>query len=407
MPAYRLPDNWLSATRLLLLMILIFVGTFFMNEASFWVQMLRSGAEAGIIGGLADWFAVVAIFRHPLGIPLPHTAVLRNSKDDFADGIDKFITDNFSDREAASDYIKEKMPAKWLAEKLTQTENTKIIANTIMKVVLMLMKPNADIRIRLFLTKIIIEELKDVNVLPTIGQMLDHLYRRELHQDLIDELINFAKKFIEDNPGYIQQKVSEGSRSWIPAFVDRAIAQDLEEEILTELEELAERKHQTRLMLDRKAKDLIHDFQQGRLNVDSVRNWWLTFVNSEHVGHLISGLWDAIRNGIATDGGMNARKFESKLAQIIGALGNYLAEDDKLQMEIDARLAELSGSISPAVVDMAAEYLKSEIEDWPANKVADKLEAAVGKELQYIRINGTVLGCCIGVLLFIAVEGIL
>ena len=107
------------------------------------------------------------------------------------------------------------------------------------------------------------------------------------------------------------------------------------------------------------------------------------------------------------DGGVNAGKIEGKLAQVFGALGNHLDGDVELQEEIDARLAEFAGSISPSIVDVAGEYFKKVIEGWKPDDVADKLEAEVGKELQYIRLNGTLLGFVAGLLLFLAVEGVL
>ena len=398
--------RWL-ATILLFSMMLVFVGTFLLNESSFWVQLIRSGAEAGIVGGLVDWFAVVAIFRHPLGVPFPHTAVIRKSRDRFANGIDDFITENFSDGEIASEYVKDKRPGRHLSDWLTKAKNSKFVANVLLTSIPPLLKPERGPRIRHLLTKTVIEELKKQDILPTLGQILDHFYRHERHQEIIDVLVDLVKEYVEHNPGSIRETISKNSRRWIPRFLDRVLADNVEQSLLDELNQLADRSHPFRREIDTQIEKLIAELQQGQLNVETVkqvRQWWNAFVTSEQAGRLIGGLWDSIRIELFGSKGVDTAKIESKLAHGLVALGKHLAADAELQDEIDARLSNLAKSVSPAVVDVAAEYVREAVKDWPAEKVSDKLEGAVGKELQYIRFNGTVLGSVVGLLLFVVVE---
>ena len=398
--------RWL-ATSLLLSMVLVFIGTFLLDPASFWVQLIRSGAEAGIVGGLVDWFAVVAIFRHPLGIPFPHTAVIRNSRDRFADGIDDFITENFSDAETASDYIREKKPGRKLSEWLTRTKNAKFAANIIVNSIPPLLTPKRDRRIRDLLTRTIVEELKEQDILPTLGQILDHLYRHERHQEIIDVLIKSAKEYVESHPGLIRRRISENSKRWLPRFLDREYADGVERGLLYELEQLLNRTHPSRREIERNIGQGIAMLRDGRLHAGTVRKWWKTFVTSEQTKGLIGELWDAIKKELFGDGGVNARNIEAKLARGIGTLGAHLRANTELQEEIDHRLSDLAGSVSPAVVDVGAEYIRDVVKHWPGDKVAEKLEAAVGRELQYIRFNGTVLGSAVGLSLFLVVEKVL
>ena len=395
--------RWL-ATSLLLALVLVFIGTFLLDAASFWVQLIRSGAEAGIIGGLVDWFAVVAIFRHPLGIPFPHTAVIRKSRDRFAEGIDDFITENFSDAETASEYVREKRPGRKLSEWLTQTRNAEFAAKIVVKSVPALLTPKRDPRIRNLLTRTILGELKEQDVLPTLGQILDHLYRHERHQEVIDALIAFARKYIERHPGLLRKEVSEKTGWLCPGAIDRRIAENVEHALLARLRQLIDRTHPDRCEIDRRINALIVELQQGRLHAETVKRWWTTFVTSEQTRRLIGRLWDAIKVELFGQSEMDTRKIEARLAHGLRSMGEHLRADTELQEEIDDRLSDLAGRISPAVVDVAAEYLRDAVKDWSGDQVADKLEAAVGKELQYIRFNGTILGCALGLLLFLIVE---
>ena len=395
--------SWL-ATSLLFSMVLVFIGTFLLEASSFWVQLIRSGAEAGIVGGLVDWFAVVAIFRHPLGIPFPHTAVIRKSRDRFADGIDDFITDNFSDAKKASDYVKEKRPGRQFSVWLTQPKNAKFAASIVVNSIPPLLTPKRDPRIRYLLTKTIVGVLKEQDILPTLGQILDHLYRHKRHQEIVDVLIDLVREYIGNNPGLIRKEVSENSKWYVPGFLDRKLADNVEQSLLEELKKMVDRNHQFRREIDSNIKKLIVQLQQNRLHAETVRQWWNTFVTSEQTGRLIGGLWGAIKSELFGHGGADTGKIEAKLAHVLGTLGGHLCANTELQEEIDARLSDLAESISPAVVDVAAEYIRDAVKDWPGEKVADKLESAVGKELQFIRFNGTILGCVVGLLLFLVVE---
>ena len=182
---------------LLFLLALVLIGTFLLDSSLLWVRMIQSSAEAGIIGGLVDWFAVVAIFKHPFGIPIPHTAVIRKSKDKFAHGTRDFILKNFSDPNRASQYVEDRRPSKRFAEWLTQDKNAEFAAHIIVTAIPPLLTPKSDRRIRSFLVSTIVEELKKHNILPVLGRIVDQIYRRKHHQKLVDALIDFAMDYIK------------------------------------------------------------------------------------------------------------------------------------------------------------------------------------------------------------------
>ena len=398
--------RWL-APGLLLLLVLVFIGTFLLDSSSFWVNMMQSSAEAGIIGGLVDWFAVVAIFRHPAGIPIPHTAVIRKSKDKFAHGTYDFLIEHFSDSSRASQYVEDRRPSKHLSEWLTQAKNAESAAHIVVTSIPALLTPKSDRRIRSFLENTIVEELKKQNISPLLGRILDQFYRRNDHQEIVDVLIDFAKKYVEKNPALLRERVSEASSWFIPGFLDRKMADTVRQSLLDKLEELGNSDHEYRREIDRWMESVIADLKQSRFHAETVKHKWQTFVTSEQTRRLLGGMWKDIKNEVLGDSGADIWKLKVKLADFLQRLGMLLSEDPKLQQEIDARLSDLAGRIAPDVVDVAAEYLRDEIKGWSGEKVADKLESAVGKELQYIRINGTVLGCFVGFLLFWMVEIVL
>lgn len=396
-------SKWL-AWGLLLLLVLVLIGTFFLDSSLFWVRMIQSSAEAGIIGGLVDLFAVTAIFRHPLRIPIPYTGLVPKSKGKFADGTYNFIIENFSDPRRASRYVEDRRPSKRFSEWLMRTKNAEFAAHIVVTAIPPLLTPKSDRRIRSFLVGTIVEELKKQNILPVFGGILENLYQQHHHQRIVDVAIDFGKEYIENNRGFIREKVSEKSPWYSFGLLDGDIADTIESSLLEKLEELRDWNHPARRDIDRHVERIIEDLKQGRFHATTIRKFWRIFVKSEEASELIAEAWNYTRSELVGDGGVDNWKLKIKLANLFQRLGTLLNEDPELLKEIDARLSDLAGKIAPDVVDGAANYVREEIKRWSGEKVAEKLESAVGKELQYIRINGTVLGCFVGFLLFWVVD---
>lgn len=389
---------------LLALLVLLFIGLIWLDSSSLWLKMIRSSAEAGIVGGLVDWFAVVAIFRHPLGIPIPYTAVIRKGKDRLADGIYAFIIDNFSDPNRASKYVKDSQPSRHFSYWLSQPKNADAAANIIVNSVRSLLPPKRNRRVRFFLATALVAELKRQNIAPLLGRILDHVYRRRDHHKILDFFISSAEQYIEANPQMINEKISKRSPWFLFGLLDEVIAENVEQGLLDKLKELRKPDDEIRQKFDLWLESKIEELKQGRFEAKTLMTIWRELVSNEDMRSLIEGVWDDIRSEVLDYDGINAWKLKQKLSNFLQRLGKLLNEDPELQREIDARLANVAMGIAGDVVDGAGKYIGSAIRSWRANDVADKLEAAVGKELQYIRINGTVLGCLVGLLLFWLVE---
>jgi len=391
---------------MLVVLVLIFVFTVWLGSLNFWLRLIKAGTEAGIIGGLVDWFAVVALFNHPLGIPIPHTAIIRNKTEEFAEGAYDFVIKNFSDPNKASQFVKEREPARHLSEWFKQPKNSDAAAKIVTTSIPLLLTPQSDSNIRTFLIKTIVEELRKQNISPVVGRLLEQVYRRKHHQEIVDILIGVAKKFLEQNPGVLRETVAERSSWWIPGFLDRRMADIVEASLLEKLDEISDPNHDFRRRIDTVVETLIEDLKHDRFDAYKIRDFWQRFIGSEQTGQLIGGMWTDIKKEMLDEDGTGTEKLKDKLASLFQALGAYLNEDVGLQEEIDNRLSKLVERTAPDVVELVATYIRDEIKGWSGDEIAAKMEAAVGNDLQYIRINGTVLGCVVGVLLFLAVEAV-
>jgi len=175
---------------------------------------------------------------------------------------------------------------------------------------------------------------------------------------------------------------------------------------LEKLDEISDPNHDFRRRIDTVVETLIEDLKHDRFDAYKIRDFWQRFIGSEQTGQLIGGMWTDIKKEMLDEDGTGTEKLKDKLASLFQALGAYLNEDVGLQEEIDNRLSKLVERTAPDVVELVATYIRDEIKGWSGDEIAAKMEAAVGNDLQYIRINGTVLGCVVGVLLFLAVEAV-
>lgn len=358
--------------------------------------MIRAIAVAGLIGGCADWFAVVAIFRHPFGLRIPYTAVIPNSKDRIADNIEDFLAKNFSDGKKTSEYIKNIKPAKQLADWLMQTENTEIASRYAVRYISSLMTTKHDPIIRNWLIKTVVSELKDYNILPIGGKILKDLYNRGQHHEIIDLLLNTANSYLENNPGLFVEEVSNNSGWLVPKFADRYLAETLEDGLKEKIEQMEDRDDPTRLDIERHILDLIQRLESGNFDTKKITKWWNVFISSPLVRRQVEELYQVIKSFFEHDG-HDTRKVEAEISRILRVLAQELKENTKLHQEIDAQLPKLAEHLaSEGGMKLLAKIIGNTVKGWTGEKVAEELEDAVGEHMQFIRINGTILGGILG-----------
>ncbi len=391
------------ATVLLIVMGLVFVGTHFFDSSSFWLRLVRSGAEAGVIGGLVDWFAIVALFRHPLGIPIPHTAVVRNSKERIANGIGMFINTNLNEPKKIADMIKKERLSRRVADWLNQPANTEAAAAIIANMIPKLIEPQYDVKIRVFLLDEITRRLKEGRAAPPLGRLLNVLYQKKHLQLILKELVGFLEDFLNKNPHFIEEAVSRKT-GFLIKLLDSGIARKVEKSIREFLKDVSREDHPLQRELNNKIEEIIDDLQQGKGIAKTLERRKVELLDSPQIRNQIGDMLDDIRKEFLGQGELDAPKLKLMLSSAFQQFAASLAQNKKLQDEIDARLSEAAREIGPDAVKWAGDYAIGVLNDWSSDKLAEKLEDAVGKDLQYIRINGTILGFILGAVIFLATD---
>lgn len=394
------------ATLLLVFAAIISIATELVPEPGFWILLVRAGAEAGVIGGLADWFAVTALFRRPLGLPIPHTGIIPRNKDRIGHGLGSFVERNFLAPELISSKLRESNAALRIGAWLGQPANSRLIAEQIVALLPEVIASLQDREVRVFFRDAFRDQLRAVDLLPLIARLLRLFQESGQHQRLFERSLELARDMLLRNEAAIYHKVEERSSWWIPRTIDRRMARAIIGGAEEMLSELGQAEHPARLDFERTMGEVIDKLEHSqafRLRVEEFRNQLL---QSPEMVSLLESLWDELRRMLLARTAESPERLTDSFAASLVALANTLTEDADAQARLNRRIEYLlSGFVVPFRTQIGR-FIAEVVQSWDAKTVSDRLELEVGRDLQYIRINGTLVGALAGCGLFLLTRAI-
>lgn len=383
---------------LLALMAVLFAVTLGRPEA--WAGWVNAFAEAGMVGALADWFAVVALFRHPLGIPIPHTAIVPRRKDEIGDSLARFVAEHFLHpevvgRRLASVNLAAKA-ADWLNSPTGRTRAANLLAHIGRSLVGLL----GDDEVRAFSGRLAARQLERVEPAPLLGRTVEWLIEDGRHQDVLTETLRVALATLHDNRDRIRHAVQKGSPWWMPGFVDDRIVVQLLDRIETLLLELSlDPDHTLRRDFDRWAQTRANDLQHSA----AYRAWGerlkTDLAGNEALRDYLASLLKDFTDGIRAEFDDRDSPLRSELERMVGSFAAELARDADMQLWVDGWLQEAAVALVEQHRDAIASLISETVRSWDARETSQRVEAAIGTDLQYIRINGTLVGGLVGLLI--------
>jgi uncharacterized membrane-anchored protein YjiN (DUF445 family) len=392
--------NRALATGLLLVAAAVFFATRFFPAPNFWILLLRAGAEAAVVGGLADWFAVTALFRHPLGLPIPRTAIIPKSKDRIGAGLGDFVERNFLAPEIIAAKLRQAQPSRRIAAWLALPSNARLIAEQVASALPYAVRSLDDPDVRGFVLRSFGEQLREIDLAPVLGRVITILTSSGQYDVLFDHLLDAARRLVDAHTHRLYTLVEERSRWWIPKAIDRRIAQAILESIEELLRELREEggsaRAEFRAAVRRLAENLVSSPEQReRFNAAKDR-----LLEDPDVQHWLADVWDKLRQIVVDDlAAPHSRTREAILTAVL-SLGRTLEADPQMQERLDEAIEEAAVAVVPWRGQIGG-LIADVVRNWDARTVAERLELAMGSDLQYIRINGTLVGACVGCALFL------
>jgi len=390
----------LLAGSLLALMIAVFAVTSALEARWPWLAYVRAFSEAAMVGACADWFAVVALFRHPFGIPIPHTAIVPHHKQRIAENFGRFISTNFLAPAQVIARLENLDAAGWLAHWLKQPENARLVAQRSQGLVPPLLELLGAEQLRAFSRSVIRNGIDSVAAAPLAARVLSVLVARGHHDAAFDLVLGAARTFLDQHRDNIRSRIAKGSLRWLPNWVDARLADAFVSELQDSLAGAHADDHpwrtEFRAAVNQLAKRLANDagmLEEGeRLKSDVLDNG----VVDGYLEWLGQEVETKVKGDLASPDSVLAGGLEHALF----GLATWLDREEPLRALINQWVQQL---ILNTVVPNRAEigdFVTEVMARWETRTLIDKLELQVGKDLQYIRINGTVVGGLVGLVIF-------
>jgi|RhiMethySRZTD1v2_1073278.scaffolds.fasta_scaffold17117_7 uncharacterized membrane-anchored protein YjiN (DUF445 family) len=390
----------LLATGLLLLAGAVYVAARALEPGRPWLHYVAAAAEAAMIGAIADWFAVVALFHHPLNLSfIPHTAILPRNKARIAEGLSQFIQQNFLSSAAVVARIAAFRPAETLCRWLVRRENAETLAAYATRLVSYALTAVDDERVRGFLARVVTDALGRADVATALAQLLDVLTENERHHALLDEALAGLDELLarEATRRFIAEEVRKSSPVLLRA-INQMLGLKLDERAALKIVDVAlkkvsevrrDREHELRERFDAFVRRFIERLKSDPAMREKIHRMRDEALDNPALAGYVGGLWDEFRAWLP--GGMRGR-----LPGLIVELGEKIDADPAIREWIDEQILS---ALPPLVEEHRAKFgrfIEDQILSWQEEKLVAELERHIGPDLQYIRINGTVVGALAG-----------
>jgi uncharacterized membrane-anchored protein YjiN (DUF445 family) len=391
----------LFATGLLLLAAVLFAATFLDPQPSFWTLFLRSITEASLVGGIADWFAIVALFERPLGLPIPHTGVIPRNKDRIATGLSRFVETHFLEPSTITARLRNADLAMLTAHWLANEENAATVADRATQALAALVASIPEAELRGFIRRAALRGVSRVDLTALLSLSLQVVYETGRHQELFESVVGRARRWVAENPGRIHALVQERTAWWVPKSIDRGLSRTLADQALQLLDELADPDCEARGDFDALVAGLIKEIRESERYRERIESIKRDILNSGRVESSIDTAADELRRLALEDMAEKRSSIRDAIANAVLAFGRRLEADEGLRHRLERRLIWFARSMVLPWRHNIGRFIADVMRGWEARTVAERVQHAVGRDLQYVRINGTLVGGLVGGLLFL------
>ncbi|MBL8959713.1 MAG: DUF445 domain-containing protein [Gemmatimonadetes bacterium] len=388
------------ATGLLIGATVVFALTRWLEPTYPWLALVRATAEAAMIGGLADWFAVTALFRHPLGLRIPHTAIIPMRKDRVGVTLGAFVEKNFLNRDVIVAKLHTLNAAERAARWMVEPENARKIARQLARALGAATNVLRDDDVEEVISRAAIDRIRKTQAAPLLGRFLSVLTAENRHQGLLNDAIRLTAKFLSENQDLIRERVERESPWWIPGVVDDRIAK----KIVTGLERTMQAVHEDdnhplRLRFDAALDEFIVKLQASPEVILKAEQIKEDVLNAEAVRGFSAAMW-ADAKATITRHAEDPDGFKPEAIQRgLTAFGEAILKDPILMEKVDAWLIEAIVAVVERYQSEVGELISTTVKRWDPDATSRRIELAIGRDLQFIRINGTLVGGLAGLVL--------
>ncbi len=389
------------ATGLLVLMSVVFVAAWLLEPSHPWLGYVRATAEAGMVGGVADWFAITALFRRPLNLPIPHTAIIPQRKDRIGRSLGNFVQNNFLSPEVLGAKLRAAQLSRRAAEWLQEPEHARSVVRQAAGALRSASAVVRDDDVHALLERTVIEPLKRRPIAPVLANGLALLTVNDRHQQVLDRLVVGVARLVTENDELIRERIREESPWWVPSFVDEQLHDRIVEGIGRTLAGVsADPDHPLRRQLD---ELLVSWIEQLRASPDviaraeSIKQQVLDHPTSEQ---LTESLWRELKQVLDRQVEAAEQGAPGGLERGLTAFAAAVIEDQPLLAKLDDWMVGAVLRIVEQHRHEVGQLIAHTVSVWDPDETSRRIELQVGRDLQFVRINGTLVGGLVGLILY-------
>lgn len=390
------------ATGLLFLMAVVYVVMIIAIDKNpkIWMGYVKAFSEAGMIGALADWFAVTALFRYPMGLKVPHTNLINNNKDALGKNLGDFVSDNFLTSETIRPYIGKLSISEYLVSWLSNPKNQEVINKECNQLIQRIVTNLDDKSIAQFLSQKGFELTNDIRLEKLAGTVLLYFIEHKEHERLLNLILPQAQQYVENNRDLIYKKVVE-KQPILGLIGGKSVTNQLISGITTFLDEIEHNEnHEIRRELTLKLLQIVEDLNKKNDWKDKFEHIKEDFITRERINEYATDIWLRLKNDMLEKLNDEQATFNQYIQKNIVALIQRFKDDLVLQENIDRYVRQYVYKMVLKNSKEVGAIITNTVEKWDGNEMSQKLELEVGKDLQYIRINGTLVGGFVGLLIY-------
>jgi uncharacterized membrane-anchored protein YjiN (DUF445 family) len=396
------------ATGLLIIMAVIFAVAFALQGRYPWLEYVRAAAEGGMVGALADWFAVTALFKHPMGLKIPHTAIIPRKKDQIGESLGQFVQENFLSRDVIETKLQQFDVARsaggWLAKEDSATRVAQEVATAVGAVLEVL----DDRDVLALLESLAKKHMLAPEWSSTLGRIMQRVIIDGHHKPAVDLLAERAEQWVTANRSMIVSLVSERSPSWVPSVVDTLLGEKLYRESQKFVQGVRnDPEHSLRLSIDTWLEKFATDMQSDEEMIERVEALKHSLLGDAQLRELAATSWSSIKAALVDAMENPESELRRSLIAAIRDFGSRLHDDEHLALKVNTWVLNAVGYVVENYRGQITSLITDTVARWDGKETSEKIELQVGRDLQFIRINGTVVGSLAGLIIFSLANALL
>ncbi|PND59723.1 DUF445 domain-containing protein [Mycobacterium sp. ENV421] len=370
-----------------------------------WIGYVGAAAEAGMVGALADWFAVTALFRHPLGLKIPHTAIIKRKKDQLGEGLGTFVRENFLSPAVVETKLRDAEVAgrlgKWLSEP-SHAERVATEAGTVLRVVVELLN---DDDIQQVIDRTIVRRLAEPQWGPPVGRVLGQLLAENRQEALIQLLCDRAFQWALNAGDTIERVVTRDSPSWSPKFVDQLVGDRIHRELMDFTDKVRrDPNHELRQSANRFLFEFASDLQNDDATIARAEAVKEQLMERDEVARAAETAWKTLKRLVLEGVDDPQSTLRTRVTESVMRIGESLRDDAELRDKVDNWIVRGAQHLVAQYGAEITTIITDTIERWDADEASRRIELHVGRDLQFIRINGTVVGSLAGLIIYTVAQ---